>query len=489
MPASNPKLARVDPETQAPMATTAAELELPDRTLVRVFRHFFRTPLLLLAAVEAIALMVVPIVARAFLGLPQRAEPWGPAVSYAALNLVALLSMGLYSRRQRSRLIGILLRVVAAVVIGGVAVVMLSFLFPTFALERPVFLVTVPLACVLLAGIRYAFESTVDEEIFKRRVLVYGAGKRALSVTQLRRRNDVRGFRVLGYVPSEGDRTLVPADRLVAPSGTLLQYCRRHDVDEIVVAMDDRRRAFPVHELLECRLAGIQVTDLVDFLEQETGKVRLDVLNPSWMIFAPGFSRSPLRQLTERLMDVGASVTLLLLTWPLMLLAVLAIKLEEGWSAPVLYRQVRVGYEGRHFEVLKFRSMRVNAENGTAVWALKKDPRVTRVGAFMRKTRIDELPQLLNVLRGDMSFVGPRPERPEFVSALEQSIPYYRERHTVKPGLTGWAQLCYPYGASEQDAAEKLQYDLYYVKNHSLLFDLMILVQTAEVVLWGKGAR
>ncbi len=252
--------------------------------------------------------------------------------------------------------------------------------------------------------------------------------------------------------------------------------------------MDDRRRAFPVQELLECRLSGIDVIDLVSFLERETGRVRLDVLNPSWMIFADGFRRDPLRLFSERAFDLIASIGLLLVIWPVMLIAALAIKIEDGFSAPVFYRQARVGLEGRVFQVLKFRSMSTDAElDGLARWADKDDERITRVGAVLRKMRIDEVPQIINVLTGDMSFVGPRPERPEFVAALNEKIPYYRERHCVKPGITGWAQLCYPYGSSEHDALEKLQYDLYYVKNHSLIFDVAILLQTAEVVFWGRG--
>jgi sugar transferase (PEP-CTERM system associated) len=245
-----------------------------------------------------------------------------------------------------------------------------------------------------------------------------------------------------------------------------------------------------MHEFLECRLAGIEILELPTFLERETGKVRLDVLNPSWIIFGEGFRASLLQRMVERTVDIVVSLALLILASPAILLTALAIKFEDGLDAPILYRQRRVGQHGVVFDVLKFRSMRVDAEDaGQAIWATKDDPRVTRVGGFMRKSRIDELPQLVNVLRGDMSFVGPRPERPEFVQKLEHTIPYYRERHSVKPGITGWAQLCYPYGSSEKDALEKLQYDLYYVKNRSLLFDLAILVQTVEVVLWGKGAR
>jgi sugar transferase (PEP-CTERM system associated) len=288
---------------------------------------------------------------------------------------------------------------------------------------------------------------------------------------------------------TEGDTVSAPADRLVLRPDDLFRWAVEHDVDEIVVAMDDRRQGFPMHELLECRLAGIEILELPSFLERETGKVRLDVLNPSWIIFGDGFRASHTQQLLARGLDLTASLGLLLFAAPLMVLSILAIKLEDGLHAPVFYRQKRVGFRGRVFDVLKFRSMRLDAEKDGAVYATRNDPRVTRFGTIMRKTRIDELPQLLNVLTGEMSFVGPRPERPEFVGDLEQKIPYYRERHTVKPGITGWAQLCYPYGSSEKDTIEKLQYDLYYVKNRSLLFDLVILVQTVEVVLWGKGAR
>jgi sugar transferase (PEP-CTERM system associated) len=256
------------------------------------------------------------------------------------------------------------------------------------------------------------------------------------------------------------------------------------------VAMEDRRRGFPIAEFLECRFAGIDVTELLTFLERETGRVAIDVLNPSWLIFGTGFRRNPLRRLTARVLDLSGSALIVLLTVPIMLGTAVAIKLEDGLRAPVLYFQARVGLAGRRFHIIKFRSMRQDAEaSGEAQWAQAADPRATKVGAVIRKLRVDELPQLFNVLRGDMSLVGPRPERPEFVAQLAERIPYYVERHHVRPGVTGWAQLCYPYGSSERDALEKLQYDLYYIKNNTLLFDLAILLQTVEVVLMGKGAR
>ncbi len=270
---------------------------------------------------------------------------------------------------------------------------------------------------------------------------------------------------------------------------SLPEICAAHGVDEVVMAMDDRRRAFPILDLLECRLAGTDVTELLTFLERETGRVRIDVLNPSWLIFGEGFRRDTARRITARAVDLLASALILLVTLPIMLLTALVIKIEEGLRAPVFYAQPRVGLGGRVFNVLKFRSMRTDAEKNGAQWASKGDTRVTRVGAFIRKCRIDELPQILCVFRGHMSFVGPRPERPQFVAELSEKIPYYVQRHCVKPGITGWAQLCYPYGSSEQDALEKLQYDLYYIKNNTLLFDLAILLQTVEVVFMGQGAR
>jgi sugar transferase (PEP-CTERM system associated) len=251
--------------------------------------------------------------------------------------------------------------------------------------------------------------------------------------------------------------------------------------------MDDPLAGFPFEACLECRLAGIAVTDLTEFLENETGQVRIDLVHAHWMV---GLRRNSVQARLERMFDVLASLTLLALTWPIMLLTMIAIKAEDGLMAPVLYRQVRVGERGQPFQLLKFRSMREDAErDGRARWAAANDDRVTRVGRVIRKLRVDELPQIVNVLNGEMSLVGPRPERPEFVSQLNTKIPLYRERHTIKPGITGWAQLCYPYGSNERDAAEKLQYDLFYVKNRTLLFYLAILVQTVEVILWGKGAR
>jgi sugar transferase (PEP-CTERM system associated) len=256
-----------------------------------------------------------------------------------------------------------------------------------------------------------------------------------------------------------------------------------------VLALEERRNALPLNDLLRIKTTGVPVHDFSSFLERETGRVDLDSLNPSWLIFSDGFSAGRrLSSAGKRLFDVTVSLLLLLLAWPLILLTALAVKLES--KGPAFYRQRRVGLYGETFEVIKLRSMRTDAEvGGKAVWAQKDDPRVTRVGAFIRKVRIDELPQAWSVLKGEMSFVGPRPERPQFVADLEARLPYYAERHVVKPGITGWAQINYPYGASVADAREKLEYDLYYAKNYTPFLDILILLQTARVILWPAGAR
>ena len=322
-----------------------------------------------------------------------------------------------------------------------------------------------------------------------RRILVLGAGQRAEQFLQLRRQADQRGFKLVRFMKMPGDaESELPQKRVRQMPRSLIEYCQRHEIDEIVIAQDDRRGKLPIRDLLECRLESIDITDVMNFLERETGKLNLTLVSPSWLIFENGFRRQLPRRIAQRVFDVISSSAVLLLASPIMLVTAILIYLED--RRPIFYRQERVGKGNVRFNVLKFRSMRIDAEaEGKAVWAKQDDDRVTKVGRVIRKLRIDELPQLINVLAGHMSVVGPRPERPEFVEKLSEQIPYYLERHRIKPGITGWAQLCYPYGSSEKDAFEKLQYDLYYVKNRTLVFDFMILLQTAEVVLWQKGAR
>jgi sugar transferase (PEP-CTERM system associated) len=459
---------------------------------VKIFKHQVPVSLALLVLAEALLFFAAPYLAAWFLDRPLAwdreqgdAMPW-QALMFALATLVGMLAVGLYNPRQRFDLAGQLTRVLAAVAGSILLLAVLFFLVPDLAFSRGALLTSALIAVVGSMLIRLAFKQVVELDRFKRRILVFAA-----SIAGLRRRSDQRGFVVVGYVRSGSESSLlVPEERVLRPEGTLCDLCHEQLIDEVVVAMDDRRERFPIGDLLECRLDGIEVTDLVTFLERETGKVKLDVLNPSWFIFSEGFRRGRVHASMERMFDIVASLALLAVAWPVMLLTILAIKLEDGAGASVLYGQLRVGQFGKPFRLLKFRSMVEDAErDGRARWAEPNDSRTTRCGAIIRKLRIDELPQIFNVLKGDMSFVGPRPERPEFVVELEQKIPFYRERHNLKPGITGWAQLCFPYGSSDADALEKLQYDLYYVKNHTLLFYLVVLVQTVEVVIWGKGAR
>jgi sugar transferase (PEP-CTERM system associated) len=262
-----------------------------------------------------------------------------------------------------------------------------------------------------------------------------------------------------------------------------------HNASEVVLALEERRNALPLKDLLRVRTTGVQVSEISSFLERETGRIDLNSVNPSWLIFSDGFaSGRMLSSVFKRAFDIVASLILLTITLPVILLTALAIKAES--RGPAFYRQRRVGLYNQDFDILKLRSMRQDAEvAGEAVWAAEQDPRITRIGRLIRKVRIDELPQTWTVLRGEMSFVGPRPERPQFVDQLEEQLPYYAERHMVKPGITGWAQINYPYGASIEDARHKLEYDLYYAKNYSPFLDMLILLQTLRVVIWPGGAR
>lgn len=409
----------------------------------------------------------------------------------ASAVLVNLIAMGLYQFHQRFYFREAVLRVLVGLVAGYLIVAVIFYAVPAVTVHRELANVSFAYSLTLLLAVRYFFVSTVDRNIFRRRTMIYGAGERAASLLALRRSADRRGFKIVGRVAAPGDTVIGDRSEVMVTNGkSITEYALERNAEEIVIAMDERRGNLPVRELLDARLKGIDVIDLLEFLERETGKIRIDLVNPGWLIFSPGFRTSKLRKFSERAVDLFISAGLFLLAWPVMLLVALAIKCEDGFSAPILYRQFRVGQGNRRFHVFKFRSMTVNAEaDGKAVWAQKNDQRITRVGHFLRRSRLDELPQIFNVLRGEMSLVGPRPERPEFVDELQKKIPYYSERHAVKPGITGWAQLRYSYGASEEDAAEKLQYDLYYIKNQSLMLDILIILQTVEIVLWGKGAR
>ncbi len=464
--------------------------------MVRVFRHYIPTSFLLLGVVEALVL-VASVYGGMYLrfgGDLSEAEKYFPMFSvgmtFALITIGAMTAMGLYERHLREGIWGLLLRIVGGMLLSFFAMSIVFYLFPAMSLWRGAFGLAWLLGLVGIVCVRLSFAILVDRELLKKRILVLGTGNKAAMIDQLlRRKSDRQGFTIVGYVHFPREHEVV-RNNTIRHDSPFLDLVRRNHVDEIVVALDDRRKSFPMEEIVDCRMAGVEVIDLMTFFERQAGKLPLGLLQPGWLVYSDGFQNSSFRIYVKRLFDIAVSLIALLLAWPFMLLAAAAILVEGGGNGKILYRQERVGQDGKCFSVLKFRSMCPNAEkDGKARWAKKNDDRITRVGVFMRRTRIDELPQLFNVLKGDMSFVGPRPERPQFVRQLSEKIPYYSERHRVKPGITGWAQICYPYGASEKDAEEKLQYDLYYVKNYSLFLDLMIIFQTLQVVLWGKGAR
>ncbi|QSX75470.1 TIGR03013 family PEP-CTERM/XrtA system glycosyltransferase [Lysobacter arenosi] len=411
------------------------------------------------------------------------------AFMVALFVTTSMAALGLYEVHVRLNRFEFALRMLVSFAIGGIGLMVLYYLVPAAYIGRGVIVIALVLALAGMALLRLGVLQVFAGDLFRRRVLVLGAGHNAnLINNRLRRNSDRRAFTLVGYVPIPGQEAAVPANLLVSPVDGLAELTHRLQISEVVVAPDERRGGLPMDEMLACVQRGVTMTDLSTFFEREAGIVTTNLVDPSWLVFSGGFDHSTSRCMNKRFFDVLAASALLMVTWPLMALVALCIRLES--PGPILYQQTRIGEGGRPFELIKFRSMRVDAEtDGVARWAQTGDDRTTRVGRFIRLVRLDELPQLFNILRGEMSIVGPRPERPQFVDMLSREIRYYAVRHCVKPGLTGWAQLRYPYGASVRDAEEKLKFDLFYVKNHGLAFDLIILLQTVEVVLFQRGAR
>ncbi|NQD37558.1 TIGR03013 family PEP-CTERM/XrtA system glycosyltransferase [Permianibacter sp. IMCC34836] len=465
--------------------------------MVRIFNHYIPKALLLLGLIEVLALFF-----SLQLGVELRFG--GDVISsthltnipleykagvFTVVLMLMLMAMGLYQRHQRDSFRMLMLRMAWTYVLSLPLLLTVFYLFPEVYVGRGAFALTIAVSFVLLGIIRFFYQQFASASILSRRVLVVGSGKLAQALERLRRRSDWHGTTLIGFLHLRGDHDEVEAERLIRSEKPIAEVCADYGADEIVIAVEDNRKNFPTEEIIDCKLRGIQITELASFFEQRTGKIHIDAWSPGRMLFLDGFDNNIFRVMTKRLFDIVMASIALILALPVMMLLVVIVRHESRWRDPSIYKQVRTGQHGQPFTLYKFRSMVVDAEKNGAVWASKNDPRVTRVGAFMRKTRLDELPQLWNVLKGDMSFVGPRPERPEFVEQLSHKIPYYAMRHRVKPGITGWAQVNYPYGDSEADTREKLQYDLYYIKNYSLFLDLTILVQTAEVVLWRKGSR
>lgn len=459
--------------------------------MVRIFNHWFSLSSIVQILIDSIFALAGGVLGAVMVQspVPGIASATLPILAIAALIIAINAATGSYDR----------LYVGSIKQLGARATFSMSFAATLmFVMALTMFnstsrggLFAAPTLAFFAGMIAYRRGGLVESAapILTHRILVLGTGSRALSIPNAIKQSNLL-VDIVGFYPSSAEeQQAIPQETLLSPAKGLLQTAIDLKAHEIVVAIGDRRGgALPMGDLLDCKLRGIRVSDLSSHFEMLHGQIRIDSLKAGWLIFGQGFEQGIFRKVCKRIFDIVFSVSLLVLTLPIMLITMALIVLESGF--PIFYCQERSGQEGRSFKVIKFRSMRTDAEkDGKPKWASGQDDRVTRVGRFIRKFRIDELPQLINVLCGEMSLVGPRPERPFFVEQLTKELPFYALRHSVKPGLTGWAQVSYGYGASVEDACEKLQYDLYYVKNNSLLLDFLVLFKTVGVVLNGQGAR
>lgn len=415
------------------------------------------------------------------------------AVTFVTTLQVCFLYFHLYdlniTRRRQDHLIGVCQSLGAASLLLGI----LYFVCPWLLIGRGVFFISVVVAASLVVPARVALDRAWHVAAPRQNVLILGTEELAITaMRELTRRRDLN-LALVGFLDAMSETSAIPNTVLCGYPvlGSMEQLgavVEKYQISRIVIAMENRRGALPVWELVKLKVQGVNVEDAHSIVAALSGRIWLDMVHPSWFVFTGGFRRSRLMLLLKRTIDLVFGLVGLTLSSPVMLLIAIAIRLES--SGPVIYRQARVGLKGKPFELLKFRSMRADAEgHGGAQWAQRDDPRVTRIGAYLRKYRLDELPQFVNIVRGDMSFVGPRPERPVFVERLRELISYYDERHSVRPGLTGWAQVQYSYGASVEDTCRKLEYDLFYLKSMSVLFDVVIIFKTVRTILTGAGAR
>ena len=460
--------------------------------MIKVFNHYFHKRTLLQIFFD-FGLVVATVVVTVLSQVADPASVSAIVVTKALLVAVGILiinaSLGFY-QRVHSRTVG---QTRARAVLSLCLSLSLSYVIFRLSYldldDERVFVLALVTTVVLVLVNRVHGAHAKPIAMMRPRILVFGAGLRAKLVGRTLTKSSLN-VDLVGYYASPNEAVkAVSAGRLLSADKSLTDIVLEYQVDQIVVALSERRSgSMPLRELLDCKLQGVRVVDVATYFEMTLGQIRLDAVSAGWLIFGEGFNQGLARTMVKRLFDIVCATLLILLALPVMLATGILILIESG--GPILYRQERVGLNGRLFNVVKFRSMRTDAEkDGQPRWASATDDRTTRVGRMIRKLRIDELPQLFSVLGGDMSLVGPRPERPYFVDKLTQEIPYYAVRQSVKPGVTGWAQVRYHYGASVEDSAEKLQYDLYYVKNHSLFLDLVVLFETVGVVLMGKGSQ
>lgn len=461
--------------------------------MIRLFKHYIPHAVLLLGLLD-LALLVLASemawqlrAAQIDMDAGPMAERWLPLGATAGIVWLAMISVGVYGPYALRSLRFAGARLLVAISLGIIALATIDFLLPGDTFWRSTLLYAMGFAVLVLIADRLLLNSFLGSSAFRRRVMVLGAGDRAQRLRELGERPE-SGFAIVSYIAmGEPERVVEEAIERGAIHD-LGRFVENLGVSEVVLALQERRNALPLNDLLRIKTKGVHVNDFSSFIERETGRVDLDTVNPSWLIFSDGFSGGRMfSSAVKRMFDIAASLVLLLLTFPVIALFALLVKLDS--KGPAFFRQERVGLYGETFRIVKLRSMRTDAEKDGAKWAEENDPRITRLGRFIRKVRIDELPQAWSVLTGQMSFVGPRPEVPKFVDDLQQQIPFYGERHMVKPGITGWAQINYPYGASIEDSRKKLEYDLYYAKNYTPFLDFVILLQTLRVILWPEGVR
>ena len=463
--------------------------------MIRIFNHYVSKMAFILLLLELLMLLASASVASALWfsdgsGQFRADNAYLSSLTFALVIIFSMSALGMYQHSAREGIRTTLIRIMPSFGLGFALLSALIAVRPDLYFGRGISILIFAIGATGVVITRLVVFKSAESALLEARLLFVGGGQLAHECIALAsNRFGFHQFHVIGCVPVKGEENCVSDSCLLPMGESLLAMARKYEASEIVVTVANRRSsAFPVRQLLECALGGVRVIDAATFFEREACQIRMDSLQPSYLIFGGGFDQSFVRAATKRAFDLAASGLITALTLPVMLATAAAIVLEDG--GPVFYRQERVGLDGRIVRVLKFRSMHKDAEQGgTPTWASQDDPRITRVGRIIRKLRVDELPQMLNVFKGEMSFVGPRPERAYFVRQLERDIAYYGVRHSIKPGITGLAQVRYQYGASVEDAIQKLQYDLYYVKNNSLFLDLLILIDTVQVVLFGKGSR
>lgn len=461
--------------------------------MIRLFKHYIPHAVILLGLLDLALLFLAGELAWQLRASQIGTDPgplsdrWLALAGAAAVVWLAMISVGVYGPYALRSLRFAGARLLVAISLGVIALSFIDFLIGADAFWRSTLFYAMGMAILVLVLDRLVLIGFLGSSAFRRRVLVLGAGDRAQRLRELGERPE-SGFAIVAYIAmSEPERVVeeaIPREAI----HDLGRFVENLGASEVVLALQERRNSLPLKDLLRMKTKGVHVNDFSSFMERETGRVDLDTVNPSWLIFSDGFSSGRmLSSAVKRVFDIVASLILLVATLPIILFFALLVKLDS--KGPAFFKQERVGLYGETFELVKLRSMRIDAEKDGAKWAEENDPRITRIGRFIRKVRIDELPQAWNVLKGHMSFVGPRPEVPAFVESLEEEIPFYAERHMVKPGITGWAQINYPYGASTEDSRKKLEYDLYYAKNYTPFLDLVVLLQTVRVILWPEGSR